>query len=67
MNHKLSSYRRSLDDEELIVLCNFRRAEIPLQDKNLRDYISDGYKKIIGNYEGSADILRPYEVVVFAK
>ena len=66
-NPDVLAYRRSLDDEELIVLCNFRRAEIPLQDKNLRDYISDGYKKIIGNYEGSADILRPYEVVVFAK
>lgn len=66
-NPNVIAYRRSLGAEELIVLCNFRGVEISLQEKNLRDYEADGYKKIIGNYEGSADNLRPFEVVVFAK
>ncbi len=65
-NPDVVAYRRILGAEELIVLCNFRGAEISLQDKNLRDYAAE-YKKIIGNYDGISDNLRPYEVVVFAK
>ena len=65
-NPDVIAYRRTLDDAELIVICNFRGAEISTQDKPLAEYAA-GRKKIIGNYEGSADNLRPFEVVVFAK
>ena len=66
-NNDVVAYRRTLNDKELIVLCNYRGAETSLQDKTLSAYISEGYKKIIGNYEGIADNLRPFEVVVFEK
>lgn len=66
-NNDVVAYCRTLDDKELVVLCNYRGAEISLQDKTLAAYIGDGYKKIIGNYEGIADNLRPFEVVVFEK
>jgi len=56
-----------LDGEEWIVLCNYRGTETALQDKTLSAYVNDGYKKILGNFEGVAENLRPYEVVVFAK
>ncbi len=66
-NNDVVAYRRTLDDKELIVLCNYRGTETSLQDKTLSAYTGEGYKKIIGNYEGIADNLRPFEVVVFEK
>ena len=66
-NNDVVAYRRTLADAELIVLCNYRGAEISLQEKTLAAYVDDGYKKIIGNYEGVADNLRPFEVVVLKK
>ena len=66
-NNDVVAYRRILNAEELIVLCNYRGAETSLQDKTLAQYAADGYKKIIGNYDGLAESLRPFEVVVFKK
>lgn len=66
-NNDVIAYCRTLGNEELIVICNYRAAEISLKDKSLADYISEGYKKIIGNYDGVAENLRPFEVVVFQK
>ena len=66
-NDNVVAYRRSFEGKELIVLCNFRAANVALQDKTLREYTASGYKKIIGNYENLADNLRPYEVIVFEK
>ncbi len=66
-NNDVIAYRRDLDGEEWIVLCNYRGTETALQDKSLSAYVNDGYKKILGNFEGVAENLRPYEVVVFAK
>lgn len=60
-------YSRTLENENLVVICNYRGENINLTEKNLSDYISDGYKKILGNYEGLEETLRPYEVVVFGK
>lgn len=64
-NNDVIAYRRSLDGKNLIVLCNFREKEISLREKNLSDWSADGYKKVLGNYEGLSENLRPYEVVVF--
>ena len=66
-NNDVIAYVRTLDDKELVVLCNYRGAETSLQDKTLADYASAGYKKIIGNYDGLAENLRPYETAVFEK
>lgn len=66
-NNDVIAYCRTLGNEILIVICNYRAAEISLKDKSLADYISEGYKKIIGNYDGVAENLRPFEVVVFQK
>lgn len=65
-NNDVIAYRRTLNENELIVICNFRGEEISLQEKALSAYSSD-YKKILGNYDGIAENLRPYEVVVFEK
>ena len=66
-NNDVIAYCRTLQDKELIVICNYRGENISLQDKTLADYTAEGYKKIIGNYEGLDENLRPYEVVVFEK
>ena len=66
-NNDVVAYRRTLNDKELIVICNYRGTETSLQDKTLSAYTADGYKKIIGNYDGLAENLRPFEVVVFKK
>ena len=66
-NNDVIAYVRTLGEKELVVICNFRGAEISLQDKNLAEYISEGYKKILGNYNGLAENLRPYEVIVLQK
>ena len=66
-NDDVVAYRRSLDDKELIVLCNFKGNEAALTEKTLSDYTTTGYKKILGNYNELAENLRPYEVVVFER
>ena len=65
-NDNVIAYRRTLNENELIVICNFRGEEISLQEKTLQDYSAD-YKKILGNYDGVEKNLRPYEVIVFGK
>ncbi len=66
-NNDVIAYRRSLDGEELIILCNYRGKNVDLSEKSLSEFCAAGYKKIIGNYENLADNLRPYEVIVFQK
>ena len=66
-NNDVVAYVRSLNEKNLVVICNYRGAEISLQEKNLSDYAAEGYKKILGNYNGVEKNLRPYEVVVFEK
>ena len=66
-NDGVLAYRRSLGRSELIVLCNFRGNDVVLTEKGLSDYVRGGYEKVLGNYGGIAESLRPYEVVVFAK
>ncbi len=66
-NNNVIAYCRTLGEEKLIVICNYRSENVNLTEKNLSEYISDGYKKILGNYEGLAENLRPFEVAVFAK
>ena len=66
-NNNVIAYCRTLSNEGLIVICNYRGENVSLIEKNLAEYISEGYKKIIGNYEGITENLRPFEVVVLKK
>ncbi len=66
-NPNVLAYRRTLDDASLIVLCNFRNVDSSLDEKILADYFAQGYKKILGNYDGFAERLRPFEVIVLEK
>lgn len=66
-NPAVIAYCRTLDDETLIVICNFKGVETSLQEKSLEEYAAAGYEKIIGNYDGISKNLRPYEVVVLKK
>lgn len=66
-NNNVIAYRRSLDNDELIVICNYRGDEVALTEKTLSEYSAAGYKKILGNYDGFTENLRPYEVAVLAK
>lgn len=66
-NNNVIAYCRTLSNEGLIVICNYRGENVSLIEKNLAEYISEGYKKIIGNYEGITENLRPYEVIVLQK
>mgnify|MGYP002625159500 CR=1 FL=1 len=66
-NPDVLAYRRTLGEEILIVLCNFRDSESALYEKNFASYSAQGFKKILGNYDGLAENLRPFEVVVLEK
>ncbi|MBR1396144.1 MAG: alpha,alpha-phosphotrehalase [Selenomonadaceae bacterium] len=66
-NDNVLAYVRSLGNNELIVICNFRGKDISLTEKTLSDYTKNGYKKTLGNYDGLVENLRPYEVVVFQR
>lgn len=66
-NPNVLAYRRTLDNNSLIVLCNFRNVDSSLDEKTLADYFAQGYKKILGNYDGFLKLLRPFEVVVLEK
>lgn len=66
-NPDIIAYQRTLSDKILIVLCNFRGFERALNEKTLADYSAQGYEKILGNYDGLTENLRPFEFVVLEK
>ena len=66
-NNDVIAYVRTLCEKELVVICNFRGMEISLHDKTLSAYTAEGYKKILGNYDGISENLRPFEVIVFER
>lgn len=66
-NNDVLAYKRTLNEESLIVICNFRDHEVNLTEKNIADYENDGYKKILGNYKNIKDRLQPFEVIVLCK
>lgn len=61
-SEEIFTYRRTLGEEELLVLCNFtdRQQDIPMD--------TAGYQPIIGNYDEPLwTHLRPYEAIVLRK
>lgn len=68
-NPGLLAYKRSSENEELIVLCNFLPEEVCIKSEESLKGFAGGYEKLLGNYrDGAKDgALRPYEVIVFEK
>ena len=72
-NDNVLAYKRTIEndspsgEDSLIVLCNFRGYDTDLVDNSISEYQQQGYTKLLGNYEGFADKLRPFEVVVLAR
>ncbi len=58
-NADVIAYERSLDGQKLIVLCNFRPHDVRLE-RSIKEL---GGQKLIGNYDGLEEYLRPYEAV----
>ena len=66
-NASVVAYERTHAEHKLRVYCNFRAANIPLMEDSLGDLNDHGWTKLLGNYEGIAGDLRPYELVVLEK
>lgn len=65
-NDDVLAYERELDSEKLRVFCNFRDKQVRLEQP-LTAYPAAGWQKLLGNYEGLEDELRPYETVILKK
>lgn len=65
-NDDILAYERELDSEKLRVFCNFRDKQVRLEQP-LTAYPAAGWQKLLGNYEGLEDELRPYETVILKK
>lgn len=58
-NKDLFMYKRTLDENELIIIANFTEKELPNPIK--------GNSILYSNYETNIDTLKPYEVIVYKK
>mgnify|MGYP000867741557 CR=1 FL=1 len=66
-NASIIAYERAHAGQKLRVYCNFRAANTPLMEDSLAGLAAAGWTKLLGNYEGLAGDLRPYEVVALQK
>ena len=66
-NASIVAYERAHTGQKLRVYCNFRAADVPLMEDALEDLADAGWTKLLGNYDGLARDLRPYEVVVLER
>ncbi|GHI00715.1 glycoside hydrolase family 13 protein [Neobacillus kokaensis] len=61
---QLFVYERKLNDEWLLVVCNFSGEEVTVEDAAVGAMLKNGHV-LLGNYEAErANVLRPYEVIV---
>ena len=60
-NPNVIAYERTWRGEQLTVFCNFRPTSVRLRHAFLQDFA--GAQKLLGNYPGLEDCLRPYEVL----
>ena len=60
-NPDVIAYERTWQGEQLTVLCNFRPTAVRLRHLSLQD-CADA-QKLLGNYPGREECLRPYEVL----
>lgn len=61
------AYERNWKDEQLLVLCNFSKNEVEINEEELVNSITNS-QLLLSNYEaGTSTTLRPYEVKVLTK
>ena len=60
-NPNVIAYERTWQGEQLTVLCNFRPTAVHLRHLSLQDFADA--QKLLGNYPGREECLRPYEVL----
>ena len=60
-NPDVIAYERTWQGEQLTVLCNFRPTDVHLHHLSLQDFADA--QKLLGNYPGREECLRPYEVL----
>lgn len=60
-NPDVIAYERTWQGEQLTVLCNFRPTAVRLRHLSLQDFADA--QKLLGNYPGREECLRPYEVL----
>ena len=60
-NPDVIAYERTWQGEQLTVLCNFRPTDVHLRHLSLQDFADA--RKLLGNYPGREECLRPYEVL----
>ncbi|WP_066393173.1 alpha,alpha-phosphotrehalase [Neobacillus mesonae] len=61
---QLFVYERKLNDERLLVVCNFSGEEVTVDDEAVSTKLKND-EVLLGNYETEGtDVLRPYEVIV---
>lgn len=60
---KLYAYKRTLDDETLLILCNFSKDNLLLP----KDIDLEGYQLILSNSSSTERLLSPYEARVYYK
>ena len=60
-NPDVIAYERTWQGEQLTVLCNFRPTAVRLHHLSLQDFADA--RKLLGNYPGREECLRPYEVL----
>ena len=61
-NKDLFIYTRTLDKEQLLVICSFSKKEAKCPLTNF-----DGYKLLLSNYKEQKDVFQPYECRVYIK
>ena len=61
-NPNLFIYTRSLNDQQLLVICSFSKKEVKCPIKDL-----SGYQLLLSNYHEQKDILQPFECRVYLK
>ena len=57
-NEKVFAYQRTLDNDKIVVICNFSGQDETISGIDVKGSI------LIGNYSGSHKIMRPYEALV---
>ncbi len=63
---ELLAYRRKLGEKELLVFCNLTEGRVA-PSAELPQFLQEGFEKLLGNYAGIEEELRPYEVIAVWK
>ncbi len=63
-DENLFVYTRTLEDEELLIICNFTEKELEVP-ACIKEKVASAQEKLISNYKEDAKNIRPYEAAVY--